>query len=200
MNSRISDLLGIIREEIDLYRDLIEHARRKTAMLVHGRAEELLESNKIEETYNIKLRILESEMGRLCSDLSRGLNIPRTEFTLLKLAEGTEQSVAVEIRTQASLFKNLLEQLKAVNQRNMKLIESSMRYSRGLLDLLSNAAGSYQATGLFGPLPAIHKTSKRRASSAAGTARPARSRSKMPSARSMRFIRMPPECMTGCWQ
>jgi flagellar biosynthesis/type III secretory pathway chaperone len=64
----------------------------------------------------------------------------------------------VEIRTQASLFKNLLEQLKAVNQRNMKLIESSMRYSRGLLDLLSNAAGSYQATGFFGPLPAIHTT------------------------------------------
>jgi flagellar biosynthesis/type III secretory pathway chaperone len=158
MDNCISDLLGIVREEIDLYRDLIEHARRKTALLVHGRAEELLESNKIEETYNIKLRILETEMARLCSDLARALNIPRTEFTLLKLAEGAEQAVAAEIKTQTSLFKNLLEQLKAVNQRNMKLIESSMRYSRGLLDLISNAAGSYQATGLFGPLPAIHTT------------------------------------------
>ena len=158
MDNRISDLLGIVREEITLYRDLIEHARRKTALLVHGRAEELLESNKIEETYNIKLRILETEMARLCSDLARALNIPRTEFTLLKLAEGTEQSVAAEFKAQTSLFKNLLEQLKAVNQRNMKLVESSMRYSRGLLDLISNAAGSYQATGLFGPLPAIQTT------------------------------------------
>jgi hypothetical protein len=158
MDNRISDLLGIVREEIDLYRDLIEHARRKTAMLVYGRAEELLESNKIEETFNIKLRILETEMARLCSDLARAWNIPRTEFTLLKLAEGTEQAVAAEIKTQTSLFKNLLDQLKAVNQRNMKLVESSMRYSRGLLDLISNAAGSYQATGLFGPLPAIHTT------------------------------------------
>ncbi len=158
MDNRISDLLGIVREEIDLYRDLIEHARRKTALLVQGRAEELLESNKIEETYNIKLRILETQMGRLCSDLSSALNIPRIEFTLLKLAEGTEPTVAAEIKTQTSLFKNLFEQLKAVNQRNMKLVESSMRYSRGLLDLLSNAAGSYQATGLFGPLPAIHTT------------------------------------------
>ena len=158
MDNRILDLLRIIREEIDLYRDLIEHARRKTALLVQGRAEELLESNKAEETYNIKLRFLETEMGRLCLALSGDLAIPRAEFTLLKLAEGTEPSVAAEIKTQTSLFKNLLDQLKAVNQRNTKLAESSMRYARGLLDLISNATGSYRATGLFGPIPAIHTT------------------------------------------
>ncbi len=158
MDNRISDLLRIIREEIELYRDLIEHARRKTALLVQGRAEELLESNKVEETYNIKLRILETEMGRLCTNLSGDLEIPRSEFTLLKLAEGTEPEVAAEIRTQTNLFRHILDQLKAVNQRNTKLAESSMRYSRGLLDLISNAAGSYKSTGLFGPLAAIHTT------------------------------------------
>ncbi len=158
MNNCISDLLRIIREEIDLYRDLIEHARRKTALLVNGRAEELLESNKVEETFNIKLRFLETEIGRLCAFLSRDLQIPRSEFTLLKLAAGAEPAVASEIRTQTSLFKHLLNQLKAVNQRNIKLAESSMRYSRGLLDLIANAAGSYQATGLFAPLPATRTT------------------------------------------
>ncbi len=158
MENLLSALLGIVRDEIALYRDLIEHARQKTALLVRGRTEELLESNKVEETFNIKLRILESEMIRLCSELAQGLNIPRAEFTLLKLAEGAEQAVAAEIRSQTSLFKNLLEQLKAVNQRNMKLVESSMRYSRGLMDLISNATGSYQGTGLFVPLPAVRTT------------------------------------------
>ncbi len=158
MENRISALLGIIREEIGVYRDLIEHARHKTALLVQGQADELLESNKIEETFNIKLRILETELIRLCSELAQVFNIPRSEFTLLKLAEGTEQAVAAEIQSQTSLFRNLIDQLKAVNQRNMKLVESSMRYSRGLLDLFCNATSSYQGTGLFMPLPAIRST------------------------------------------
>jgi len=158
MEKHLATLLGVIREEIELYRGLIAHARRKTALLIQGSAEELLESNKIEETFNIKLRILETEMTRLCRELAQVFNIPRAEFTLLKLAEGTEEAVAAEIRSQTNLFRNILDQLKVVNQRNRKLVESSMRYSRGLLDLISNATGSYQGTGLFVPLPAVRTT------------------------------------------
>ena len=158
MDKHLAALLGVIREEIEVYRGLIEHARRKTALLIQGSAEDLLESNKVEETFNIKLRILETEMTRLCRDLAQVFNIPCAEFTLLKLAEGTEQAVAEEIRSQATLFRHLLDQLKLVNQRNRKLVESSMRYSRGLLDLISNATGSYQGTGLFVPLPAVRTT------------------------------------------
>ena len=158
MEGRVSDLLRIVREEIDVYRDLIEHARRKTALLVQGRVDAILESNKIDETFNIKLRILESEMARLCSDLCSVFRIPREEFTLLKLADGVEQSVAAEIKSQTNLFKNLFDQLKSVNQRNMKLVENSIHYSKGLLDLLCNATSSYQKSGLFRPHPASHTT------------------------------------------
>ncbi len=158
MEARISDLLRIVREEMAVYRDLIEHARRKTALLVQGHVDALLESNKIDETFNIKLRILEAEMARLCSDLCNAFRIPRDEFTLLKLADGVDQSVAAEIKSQTSLFKNLFDQLKSVNQRNMKLIENSIHYSKGLLDMLCNATSSYQRTGLFKPFPAGHTT------------------------------------------
>ncbi len=158
MESRLSDLLRIVREEIDIYRDLIEHARRKTALLVQGRLDAILESNKIEETFNIKLRILETEMARLCCDLCNAFRIPREEFTLLKLADGVEQPVAAEIKSQTNLFRNLIAQLKSVNQRNMRLVENSIHYSRGLLDFVSNATSSYQKTGLFKPYPAIPRT------------------------------------------
>ncbi len=163
MENRVSALLSLVREEIGIYRDLIEHARRKTAILVRGRAEELLESNKVEETFNIKLKFLETEVRRLCSELAQVFNIPCGEFTLLKLAEGSERSIADEIKMQSGLFRNLIDQLKSVNQRNMKLIESSKRYSRGLLDFISNATSSYQGTGLFAPHPAIRTTISHRA-------------------------------------
>jgi hypothetical protein len=162
MENHISDLLGIIREEINLYRDLIEHARRKTALLAQGRVEAILESNKAEEAYNIKLRMLENEMVRLCSELSQAFRIPREEFTLMKLADRLEQSLALEIRSQTTLFRNIVKQLKSVTQRNMRLIERSLHYSRGLLDLVYNATSSYQRTGLFRPVPSMQPTFSQR--------------------------------------
>ena len=163
MENTVSELLGIIREEIQLYRDLIEHARRKTALLVQGSVQAILESNRIEETFNIKLRMLEEQMVRLCTELCRAFKLPREEFTLLKLAEGLDKPVADEIKAETGLFRNLIEQLKSVNARNVRLIESSVMYSRGLLDLLANATSSYQATGLFRPLPATQRTISHRA-------------------------------------
>jgi hypothetical protein len=163
MSEKISELLGIVREEISLYRDLMEHARRKTALLVQGRVEAILESNKIEETFNAKLRELEAEMANLCRDLCQVFRIPREEFTLMKLADSLEQSLALEIKSQATLFRNIVRQLKSVNQRNMRLIERSLRYSEGLLALFSNATGSYQPTGLFEPIPNMQPTFSQRA-------------------------------------
>ncbi len=163
MDSRISVLMGIIREEISLYRDLIEHARRKTDLLAQGWVEAIHESNKVEETFNIKLRILENEMMRLCNDLSLAFRIPREEFTLMKLADNLEQSLALEIQSQTDIFRNMVNQLKLVSQRNMRLIERSIHYSRALLDLLSNATNSYQETGLFESIPSIQRTFSQRA-------------------------------------
>ncbi len=158
MDEQVAALMNIIREEIALYRDLIEHARRKTAILVRGPLEAILESNKIDETFNVKLRMLEQEVARLCQQLCSSLQIAHEEFTLLKLAEGVEQSVAKEIRSQSLLFRNLVEQLKGINQRNRKLVESSLRYSRGMLDYIANATSSYQSNGMFRPYSAAHNT------------------------------------------
>jgi len=163
MNDRVSDLLRIVREEIDLYRDLMEHARRKTALLVQGRVDAILESNKVEEMFSARLRTLEAEMAILCIDLGQAFGIPRKEITLMKLADSLEQSLALEVKSQTTLFRNIVEQLKAVNQRNRKLIERSLRYSEGLLGLFSNATSSYQPTGLFEPIPHIQPTFSQRA-------------------------------------
>ena len=163
MDRQLTDVLKILGEEIGVYRELVELARRKTALLVQGRLEAIQESNKTEETCSLKLRILENEMSRLCGELCQLFKIPREEFTLLRLAADAGPPLAAEIRTQTSLFKNLIEQLKSVNRRNTRLIESSIRYSRGLLDFLNSSSGSYQQNGLFRPMRSLQTTWSRRA-------------------------------------
>ena len=163
MDERISDLLEVIREEIGLYRDLIEHARKKNALLAQGRVEAILESNKVEETFAIKLRILESEMKRLCSGIGRNLGIDCEELTLMELAEHLEQPIALEIKAQSAHFMDIVAQLKSVARRNMMMVEKSLKYSQGLLGIISNATSPYQRTGLFRSIPSIQPTFSRRA-------------------------------------
>ncbi len=158
MERRISDLLGVVGKEINLYRELIEHAREKTALLAQGRLETILESSKIEETYNIKLRFLENEIKRLCSEIRQISGIACEGFTLMKLAENLEQPSATELKYQATLFRNLVMQLKAVSQRNLLMIEKSVKFTQGLLGLISSATSPYQQTGLFRSIPAVQPT------------------------------------------
>jgi hypothetical protein len=158
MDEQIAALMNVVRQEIALYRDLIEHARKKTAILVRGSLEAILESNKVDETFNVKLRLLEEEVARLCQSLCQVLQMRRDEFTLLKLAEGLDQPVAAEIRSQSNLFRNLVEQLKSVNQRNRRLAEGSIHFSQGLLDCIANTTSSYQCTGMFRPYSAVSGT------------------------------------------
>ena len=158
MDERISDLLGIIGKEIDLYRDLIDHAREKTALLSQGRLDDIVENSKVEETFNIKLCFLENEMKRLCSEICQIQGIAREEFTLMNLAENLEQPASLELKSLTTLLRNLVKQLKNVSQRNLRLIEKSIEYSQGLLGLISNATSPYQRTGLFRSIPAVQPT------------------------------------------
>jgi len=162
MNDKVSDLLGIIRDEIQLYRDLLEHARKKTSLLVHGSAEAILESNKFEEALSGKLRGLEQEMMRVCGDLGQTYRIPSSELTLMKLAENLEHSLCQELKSQAALFGNLVGQLKSVTQRNRRLAERAVHYSSGILALFSNLWGAYRQSGTLDVVPAIRPTFSQR--------------------------------------
>jgi hypothetical protein len=126
MDDRIKNLLQIVSQEIMLYRDLTEHARRKSALLAKGQTEAIRESDRAEEVFNNRLRNLENEMAHLAQDLCRIFCIPFEEFTLTRLADSLEQSLALEIRYRTMLFLNIVRQLKSVTQRNIRLVERSL--------------------------------------------------------------------------
>jgi hypothetical protein len=158
MEDRISDLLGMVRDEIRLYRDLIENARKKTNLLVQGRAEAILESNRIEETYFLRLQAIELKRLRLCNELSFAFRIPREEFTLTLLAEHLDHTYALEITTQVKLFRNAVLEMTHISTGNRKLIEQALHYSKGMLAMIANASGSYQPSGVFENIPTIQPT------------------------------------------
>jgi flagellar biosynthesis/type III secretory pathway chaperone len=155
MHDRISELLGIVREEIEITRDLLENARQKTKLLIDGRVEAILEANKTDETLSHTLQFLERRLVRLGQELVPSSGITRETFTLTQLADLLGNPLAREIRNQAAILRNIMTHLQSINERNMRLIDSSLNYSKGMLALLSNASGSYKKSGSFDTVPTV---------------------------------------------
>jgi flagellar biosynthesis/type III secretory pathway chaperone len=147
MNEQISELLVIIRNEIGLYRDLLECEQLKTTLLTGGRIEKLMECNKSEEGIFIRLREFEAKRLRICEKLCADLGIPQADFTLARLADSLNDSH--ELDESASLLRDIVEQVQTAGERNRTLIEKPLRYAEGLLSIFSNAFGPYQPNGTF---------------------------------------------------
>ena len=160
MNEQIPELLGILRDEIHSYHDLLKCEQRKTALLAGGQVEELIECNKIEEESIIRLQDLEAKRLRLCEKLCDELGIPREEFTLARLAESLAKSLndTRELDESATLLRNIVQRVKVVGARNRDLIEKPLRYAEGMLSIFSNAAGPYQPNGTFNVEASVYPT------------------------------------------
>jgi len=156
MKEQISELLGIMRDEIRSYQEALECEQRRTALLTGGNVEELMECNRIEENSIVRLQELEAKRLRLCEKLCEELGIPREEFTLTRLAESLDDRH--ELDESAALLRDVVQRVQAVGARNQELIEKPLRYVEGMLTIFSNAAGPYQPDGTFNTEAAVHPT------------------------------------------
>ena len=156
MKEQISELLGIIRDEIRFYHELLECEQHKTTLLAGGRLEELMECNSTEQDCTINLQKLETKRLRLCEKLGEEFKIPQEEFTLPRLAESLDNPQ--ELNESAALLRNIVKSVQAAGTRNSGLIEKPLRYAEGMLTIFSNAAGPYQPDGTFNAEASVHPT------------------------------------------
>ena len=156
MKEHIPELLGIMRDEIRFYRDLLECEQRKTTLLAGGHLEELMECNKAEEENILRLQELEEKRLRLCDKLCEELQIPREEFSLARLTEFLDSPH--ELDESAALLRNVVQSVQVVGARNRDLIEKPLRYVEGMLTIFSNAAGPYQPNGTFSAKASVYPT------------------------------------------
>jgi len=156
MKEQISELLGILHDEIRCYHELLECEQRKTALLAGGRVEELIECNKTEEESVIHLQKLETKRLCLCEGLCEELQIPREEFTLTRLAEFLDNSN--ELDESAAVLRNLARNVQVVGARNRDTLEKPLRYVEGMLTIFSNMSGPYQPDGTFNAEASVYPT------------------------------------------
>jgi hypothetical protein len=156
MKEHIPELLGIMREEIRLYNDMLECEQRKTELLIGGHVEELMECNKTEEERIVQLRELETKRLSICEDLCRKLEIPREDFTLTRLTESLDGPHGLD--EAAALLLDVVQRVQVVGEHNQSLIEKRLRHAEEMVTMVSNAAGPYQPDGTFNLEASVHPT------------------------------------------
>ncbi|MDR1726314.1 MAG: flagellar protein FlgN [Acidobacteriota bacterium] len=163
MDERISELLGMVRDEVEACEGILAQERRKTLALARRRAEELLECAKSGEERLARLHGLESGRSRLCGELGRELRIPEGELTLARLAEslavrGADAETVRELRATAAALGDAVRRMGLASARNRRLMERMRQHADGMLAVLAGASGAYQPNGMFEAAVAVPPT------------------------------------------
>ena len=150
MDGLWDDLGLVIRQEVEQYRRLLALLRHEKGLIVRGQLQPLLDLIKQKETLTVELKVLEEARATLLDRVAARLGLEAGDLHFGRLG-------ALAPPTHAALFDGLLQefrllvrQLAVANERNGVLLESSLEYIRGSLQLFTTLADRnpvYQDSG-----------------------------------------------------
>ncbi len=147
MDKNLLELMNIMREELNLYRMLIDQLQKKTDFIIEGNAAALIQSSEEESSIAVRIRACENQFLSLCKCISEEAGIALEEFSLTHLMAKLEHSMAHQLRQVAVTFSGLVSQVKQLNQRNMVLLATQLNYSNAVAQIIYRSATCYESSG-----------------------------------------------------
>lgn len=144
MASLIDELISVLSEENEEYRELIKISTKKTGVIVKEDLEQLREITAKEQEHTGTLINLEKKREEVTSDIAMVLNRKESELTvrsIINILDGQKEVQARLIAVHDDL-KHTLKSFSMVNEINKNLIRESLE----LIDFnLNYIKGMYQA-------------------------------------------------------
>ncbi len=150
MDMLVSNLLGLLEGETDLYRSLLLALQKEKKAIVDSELVELNETSKEKENLLLKIRILEEQRLRMVERLAENLAYSPQGLTLAELSQLVEEPYSTRLKDCSSNLLALVQSIQEVNRGNRSLLTHSLELVRGSLTLLTTLIGSnsvYYKTG-----------------------------------------------------
>jgi len=129
MSGLITELVNVLVEEADLYKELVNIAGQKKELIISNRVDELKATTSQENTTAGKIQRLEKKRLSLICDIANVLNEKEANITLTALANIiSDQPEAESLNKVAARLKDSLTDLKELNDQNKVLIENALGY------------------------------------------------------------------------
>jgi len=141
MASLIEELITTLSDELDVYEALIPIADRKSSVIISNKVEELEAITEQEQLAAERLGSLEKKREKVMNSMRVVLNRKKSDLKLDELID----LLAKQPETQKQLadirkrLKDTLSRMKTLNDRNAKLIASSLEISDFQLNMIRSS-------------------------------------------------------------
>lgn len=125
MASLMQELLSTLEKEVVEYEKLLELSKRKTTILVSGKADKLQEITDEEQKIVDNINSIDKKREELINDIADVLNKKPQELTLKKLKELLENQPEEQKQLEElhSKLKLTLQSVQTLNEQNRALVE-----------------------------------------------------------------------------
>jgi flagellar biosynthesis/type III secretory pathway chaperone len=143
-------LAQVLREEIGIYRSLVDLLQEEQRGLIKADIETLEEIEKKKETIYLKIKLLEESRHDLTCKLQEFEPGVSGEVTLTKIIEGSKGCCTSDLRECQSELRTLFTAVSNLVKMNERLVGRSLDYLRGAVSIMGALARDLPVYGQNG--------------------------------------------------
>jgi len=136
MRQMLSDLCGLLQEQEDVLRNMLELAKEERHIIVAGESDKLEPIIRLELKELNKLGAIERKRLALHKVIAAELGLPDDEITVSNIAQKAMPDESDAIRKHQMELMPLIEEHAKVNMENRELIKSHIEYSETMMELM----------------------------------------------------------------
>lgn len=144
VDKEVNTVIEILVNEYDYYRDMLEMSKSKKRIIVEGKVADLDKIVKLEQNMIFNIGQLEKKREEEVAKLCRSLELNRNRINISELMQILQPEQKKELEDIQSKLRDILSELKSVNDINGQLIEQSLEYIDYSINLV---AGTGMETG-----------------------------------------------------
>jgi len=165
MQTLLAELMAIVRQEIDQYRKLLTLLRRERGRIVRGELAGLVEVVRKKEAITKGLATLAESRLSLLGRIGAEVGDTESAITLSRLAALIPGETGDTLRALLTEFRGVVGLLVAASDVNRTLLDRSLEFVQGSLEIFRTVATGPQTYGSGGrfheaahPLAALNQT------------------------------------------
>lgn len=135
----VDGLIDVLKNEEELYRDILKASHEKTDIIVKGDIAELEKATREEQIKIFQLADLEDIREKIIAKLALQYGKKPFEMNVTMLKSLLPQDRAQKLEDTNIKLLKVLNEIKEVNNLNAKLIKNSLEYIDFSMNLLSGA-------------------------------------------------------------
>lgn len=142
MEDALKKILEIMQSQLFLFQEIKVLLSQKTDVLIKRHMEELESITEKENEFANKLEILERERSQAVETLAVALNLQDLQPDISALEKALPKSSGLLLVQARDEISNVINELKAQNELNGKLLRNSLEYVDFLMNLVTNSGQS----------------------------------------------------------